>query len=101
MILHNECSIVSDTPDLEKRMEFSTAGKGDAAQSEVVKVWSINYIFTKGIGTPSVDTLEVEMRFTGAKKTVMKIQKYAEVIEMDGGKDAVAEFSPVFQMAFM
>lgn len=35
------------------------------------------------------------MAFDGAK-TVMKTKTYTDVIGMDGGKDAVAEFGPVF-----
>jgi hypothetical protein len=93
--LDSECTIVSHPPDLETSMEFLRAGKGDAAQSEVVKVWSINYTFIKGIKTPFIDSLEVEMRFNGVKKTVMKNKTYTDVIGMDGGKDAVAKFGPI------
>lgn len=95
MALHSECTIFSDPPDLGKSMEFSRAGKGDVSQSQVVKVWSINYTFIKGIKTPFIDTLEVEVKFNGAKKTVMKNKTYADVIGMDGGKDAVAKFGPI------
>jgi hypothetical protein len=73
-------------------MEFSRAGKVDAARSQVVKVWSINYTFIEGFQTPFIDTLEVEIKFNRAKKTVMQKKTYADVIGMEGGKDAVAEF---------
>jgi hypothetical protein len=43
--------------------------------------------------------LEVELRFTGAKKSVIRNERYVDVIEMDGGKDAVAEVGPI--SAFM
>ncbi|CAI7663806.1 unnamed protein product, partial [Penicillium palitans] len=94
MNLPSECTIVSVPPDLEKSMEFSRAGKVDGAQSQVVKVWSINYTFIEEFKTPFIDTLEVEMAFDGTK-TVMKNKTYTDVIGMDGGKDAVAEFGPV------
>lgn len=95
MNIHSEYSIVSVPLDLEKSMEFSGPGKVDAARSQVVKVWSINYTFNEGFEKPFVDTLEIEMAFDGAK-TVMKTKTYTDVIGMDGGKDAVAEFGPVF-----
>lgn len=95
MNLHNERTIVSVPAGLENSMHFSRAGKADAARSQVVKVWSINYTFIEGFEKPSIDTLEIEMAFDGAK-TVMKTKTYTDVIGMDGGKDAVAEFGPVF-----
>ncbi|CAG8875817.1 unnamed protein product [Penicillium salamii] len=95
MNLHSECTIVSVPPGLENSMEFSRAGKTDATQSQVVKVWSINYTFIEGFKTPFIDTLEVEMASKGAK-TVTKNKTYTDVIRMNGGKDAVAEFGPVF-----
>ncbi|KAF4768966.1 hypothetical protein HAV15_008859 [Penicillium sp. str.  len=95
MNLHSECSIVGVPPDLERSMEFSRPGKVDAARSQVVKVWSINYTFIEGFKKPFIDTLEIEMAFDGAK-TVMKTKTYTDVTGMDGGKDAVAEFGPVF-----
>ena len=94
MNLHSERTIVSVPPGLENSMEFSRAGKTDATQSQVVKVWSINYTFIEGFKTPFIDTLEVEMAFDGAK-TVMKNKTYTDVIGMDGGKDAVEEFGPI------
>lgn len=95
MNLHSECTIVSEPPDLEKSMEFSRAGEADAAQSQVIKVWSINYTFVKGVKTPFIDTLEVELMSNGAKKAVMKNRTYTDVMEMDGGEDAVTEFGPI------
>lgn len=95
MNLHSERTIVSVPPGLESSMEFSRAGKTDATQSQVVKVWSINYTFIEGFKTPFIDTLEVEMASKGAK-TVTKNKTYTDVIRMNGGKDAVAEFGPVF-----
>jgi hypothetical protein len=95
MNLHSECTLVSEPPDLEKNMEFSRAGKADVAQSQVVKVWSINYIFVKGIENPFIDTLEVELMSNGAKMTVMEHRTYADVMGIDGGENAVREFGPI------
>lgn len=89
--LHSERTIVSVPSGLENSMHFSRAGKTDAAQPQVVKVWSINYSFAKGFETPFIDSLEVEI-IDGAKKAVIKNKLYAEVIKMDGGKDAVTKF---------
>jgi hypothetical protein len=96
MSLDSKCTIVSVPPGLEKGMEFSRAGKVNAAQSKAVKVWSINYAFIEGSKTPFIDTLEVEMAFDGAKTTVMEVKTYSDVIGMDGGEDAVAEFGAYF-----
>lgn len=95
MNLHNDRTIASVPSGLEKSMEFSRPGKVDAARSQVVKVWSINYTFIEGFKKPFIDTLEIEMAFDGVK-TVMKHKTYTDVIGMDGGKAAVAEFGPVF-----
>lgn len=48
-------------------MHFFRAVEEDVAQSQVVKVWSI----TKGIKTPFINTLEVEVGFNGPKGTVI------------------------------
>jgi hypothetical protein len=95
MISYSGCITVSNSPGLEKRMEFSRAGLGDVAQSHVVKVWSINYTFNDRVKPLSIDELEVEIRFDWAKETVVKRMQYRDVMAMDGGEDAVAKFAPI------
>lgn len=95
MISYSGCTTVSNSPGLEKRMEFSRAGLGDVAQSHVVKVWCINYTFNDRVKPLSIDELEVEIRFDWAKETVVKRMQYRDVMAMDGGEDAVAKFAPI------
>lgn len=69
---------------MAKITDILGAGGGDVTQHQVVKVSSINYTFTKGIKTPIIDTLEVDVRFNRLKETVMKKMENADVIKMQG-----------------
>jgi hypothetical protein len=78
-------------------MEFSSAIRGDVAQSQVAKVRSINYKFKDGIKSLFIDKLEVEVVFNTTKETVVKYMQYHDVMAMDGGADAVTRFAPTTQ----
>lgn len=92
---YSECNTVSNPLRLEKPMDFPNTGTDDVTHSKVVKVRSINYDFKEGIKSPFIGKLEVEVIFHGM---VVKHMQYGDVVAMDGGKDAVAEFAPITQM---
>lgn len=59
-------------------------------------MWSFAYIFVAKTKIPVVDTVRAEVKWTGKKQTTMEILSFGDLIQMEGGKEAVAGFRPTF-----
>lgn len=76
------------------RMEFRR--QGDIGQPRVVRVWSFAYRFGAKKTMPIVSTVRAEIRWNENEQTTMETLRYFDLMEMEGGKEAVAEFAPAF-----
>jgi hypothetical protein len=83
-------------PEGRPRMDFSSIDSGKIDQPKVIKVWTAYYRWDKEDTSPVLDDLWVEIEWNGSKDRERKTLKYAKVMEMDGGEDAVAEFGIMF-----
>lgn len=79
-------------PEARPTMDFSSIDSGKIGQPKVIKVWMAYYRWGKEDTSPVIDDLWVEIGWNGSKDRERKTLKYANVIEMDGGEDAIAEF---------
>jgi hypothetical protein len=86
--------MVHAPPEVGPRMDFLSGNRVPNDLSKVVKVWSIHYDYEYKL--PFIDTLRVEVRSRGSNHTETKCLTYANVVKMEGGREAITQFKPEF-----